>query len=75
MSPKLPILSGEEICKILKKLGFEEIRQRGSHRYLKHPDGRCTTVPIHPGRDVGRGLLREIVNDIGLKREEFMKYV
>jgi len=56
---KLPLLSGLELCKILNKLGFEEIRQRGSHKYLRHPDGRTTVVPIHSNRDIGKGLLEE----------------
>lgn len=56
-------------------MGFEEIRQRGSHKYFKHPDGRATVVPIHPGRDIGRGLLRKILNEIEVTRDEFLKYL
>jgi len=72
---KLPLLSGEEICKILNKLGFKEIRQKGSHRYFKHDDGRRTVVPIHPGRKIRRGLLRRIINEIQLSRNEFIDLV
>ncbi|HLD33554.1 MAG TPA: type II toxin-antitoxin system HicA family toxin [Candidatus Nanoarchaeia archaeon] len=72
---KLPMLSGEEIVKILKKIGFQEIRQRGSHRYMRHTDGRTTVVPIHSNRDIGRGLLKKILNDVDVTREEFMKYL
>ena len=72
---KLPLLSGEKICKILSKLGFKEIRQRGSHRYFKHDDGRRAVVPIHPGRKVGRGLLRRIINEIQLSRGEFIDLI
>jgi len=71
---KLPMLSGEEVVRILKKMGFQEIRQRGSHRYMRHLDGRTTVVPIHSNRDIGRGLLKKILNDIGLTREEFAEY-
>ena len=53
---KLPLLSAKEICKFLEKLGFVSIRQKGSHRFYEHPSGRSTVVPIHPGKDVGRGL-------------------
>ena len=70
---KLPLLSSIELCKVLKKLGFEEIRQKGSHKYFKHPDGRATVVPMHGNRDIGRGLLRKILNEIELSREEFLK--
>ena len=70
---RLPLLSSLELCKVLKKLGFEEIRQKGSHKYFKHPDGRATVVPMHGNRDIGRGLLRKILNEIQLSREEFLK--
>lgn len=72
---KLPLLSGIEVCKILSKIGFEEIRQKGGHKYFRHPDGRATVVPIHSGRDIGRGLLKRILNDIEISREEFWKYL
>ncbi len=72
---KLPLLSAQELIKVLKKLGFEEIRQRRSHKYFKHPDGRATVVPVHPGRDIGRGLLKAILNEIEIDREEFLKHL
>ena len=71
---KLPLLSAQELIRILKKMGFEEIRQRGSHKYFKHPDGRATVVPMHSGRDIGKGLLKSILNEIDISREEFFKY-
>ncbi|MBU2579250.1 type II toxin-antitoxin system HicA family toxin [Patescibacteria group bacterium] len=58
---------------VLKKLGFYELRQRGSHICLKHPDGRFTLVSRHGGEDIGRGLLRQILREINLKPEEFSK--
>jgi predicted RNA binding protein YcfA (HicA-like mRNA interferase family) len=70
---KLPILSGEKIVKILQKAGFEIIRQRGSHMLLRHRDGRTTVVPIHKSYDIDRSLLRKIINDADLTREEFIK--
>jgi predicted RNA binding protein YcfA (HicA-like mRNA interferase family) len=70
---KLPLLSSIELIKILKKLGFEEIRQRGSHKYLKHPDGRATVIPVHSGHDIGRGLLKKILNEIKISRDDFLK--
>ena len=72
---KLPLLNAKEVCKVLESLGFEPIRQKGSHRYFKHPDGRATVVPIHTGRDIGRGLLKRIINEIQISREEFLKLV
>lgn len=70
---KLPILKAKQLVKILKKLGFERRRQTGSHVFFSHPDGRTTVVPRHNGKDVSRGLLSEILNDVELKREEFLK--
>jgi predicted RNA binding protein YcfA (HicA-like mRNA interferase family) len=69
----LPVLKPREIVALLEALGFREARQRGSHKQFRHPDGRCTTVPFHPGRDVSPILLRQIAKDIGLSVEEFLK--
>lgn len=74
MNGKLPLLDAKELIKILNKMGFELVRQRGSHIYLKHKDGRCTVVPLHSGRDIGRGLLKRILNEIDTSREEFLKF-
>ena len=71
---KYPVLRPREVVKILKQLGFEEVRQKGSHKQFRHPDGRCTTVPFHPGRDISPILLRQIAADIGLTIEEFILY-
>jgi len=70
---RLPSLTGEEIVKALGKAGFRIARQRGSHVYLKHPDGRTTVAPIHKGESIGRGLLRKIMHDADLSREEFLR--
>ena len=70
---KLPLLSAKEVIRILEKLGFKEIRQKGSHKYFKHADGRGTVIPVHLGRDIGRGLLRKIIKEIEITREEFLK--
>jgi predicted RNA binding protein YcfA (HicA-like mRNA interferase family) len=70
---RLPSLEGEQIVKALGKVGFQVIRQKGSHVYLKHPDGRATVVPVHKGEPVGRGLLRKIMKDVDLGREEFLR--
>jgi predicted RNA binding protein YcfA (HicA-like mRNA interferase family) len=69
---KPPVLKPKEVVAILEKLGFEEVRQRGSHKQYRHPDGRRTTVPFHAGRDISPILLRQIAKDIGLTVEEFV---
>jgi len=70
----VPVLKPREIIALLEILGFIETRQRGSHKQFRHPDGRCTTVPFHAGRDISPILLRQIAKDIGLTVEEFLKY-
>lgn len=71
MMSSLPILSGKELIKVLKALGFEVIRQKGSHAFLRHLDGRTTVIPIHSTKDLDRGLLRKILRDVELSPEEF----
>ena len=71
--PPLPLVNPRQLIAALEKAGFETIRQKGSHLRLKHPDGRVLTVPVHAGRDIGRGLLRKILRDADLSREEFVR--
>lgn len=73
MGPKPPVLKPGEVIAILEKLGFVEVRQRGSHKQYRHPDGRCTTVPFHGGRDISPILLRQIAQDVGLPLDEFLR--
>ncbi len=69
--PKLSPIKARKLIKILEKLGFSFARQRGSHAFYKHPDGRTTTVPVHPREEIGRGLLRKILRDVNLSVEDF----
>ena len=71
--PPLPIVNSRQLISTLERTGFEIVRQRGSHVRLKHPNGRVVTVPLHSGRDIGRGLLRKILRDAKLSREEFIE--
>ena len=65
-----PAVTGAQLIKALRRLGFEVIRVRGSHHFLQHPDGRRTVVPVHRGEVIGRGLLAEILRDCDVSREE-----
>ena len=69
----LPVLKPREVAALLTQLGFQEVRQRGSHRQYRHPDGRGTTVPFHSGRDISPTLLRKIARDIGMTAEELLQ--
>lgn len=53
-------------------MGFVLIRQKGSHAFYKHPDGRYTTLPHHPGRDLGRPLIHKILREIKLSPDAFV---
>ena len=63
--PKIPVLKPEEVVRAFKNLGFAEVRQKGSHKVMKHEDGRITVVPIV--------LLKKILKDISVSVEEFLE--
>ena len=65
----------QKVIKALSKLGFKIVRKHGSHVVLKHPDGRLTVVPVHPGEEIGIGLLNKIIKDTGLSKEEFLAVI
>tara|TARA_Y100000310_G_scaffold345406_1_gene464623 strand:- start:14315 stop:14545 length:231 start_codon:yes stop_codon:yes gene_type:complete len=74
--PKLPFLTAKQVSRILEKIGFILKRQKGSHMFFSHPDGRTTVIPNHPNEKIDRGLLNKIVkHDLKISREEFMKYI
>ena len=70
---KHPVLKPREVIRILQILGFNEVRQRGSHKQFRHVDGRGTTVPDHGSRDLSPILLRQIASDIGMTIDEFLQ--
>lgn len=70
---KLPMLTGKEIISTLKKAGFVVERQRGSHVFMKHSDGRATVVPVHSGEIIGPGLLSKILRDVEMIKDDFFK--
>ena len=71
MMVKLITISGRKFCKILEKLGFQRTYGKGSHIRFRHPDGRRTVVPVHGDEELGKGLLREILNQIKLTKQEY----
>lgn len=68
----ISVLKPREVSALLVRLGFAEVRQRGSHRQYRHRDGRGTTVPFHSGRDISPTLLRKIARDVGLTVDELL---
>lgn len=57
--------------KVAKQLGFQKVRQKGSHARWKHPDGRSTTIPVHGNAEIGGWLFREILKQLGISEQEF----
>ncbi|MCX6340173.1 MAG: type II toxin-antitoxin system HicA family toxin [Candidatus Aureabacteria bacterium] len=72
---RIPAIAGGQLIKTLQRLGFEVIRIKGSHHFLRHPDGRCTVVPVHRKEIIGRGLLGQILRDCEITREEFQDHL
>ncbi|MBU6399516.1 MAG: type II toxin-antitoxin system HicA family toxin [Verrucomicrobia bacterium] len=72
---RFPSIRAAELVKFLKARGFVEDRQRGSHLILWHPTARkAVSVPIHTGRDLGRGLALRILREVGLTAEDFLNW-
>lgn len=71
---KLPLIDAERMEKLLLLLGFNKVRQKGSHAFYQHPDGRTTTVPHHRGRVLARPLIREILREVQLSVDEYNNY-
>lgn len=70
---RLPLVDCRTMEKVLRFLGFQAVRQKGSHVFYRHPDGRTTTVPHHPGRNLARPLTREILREIELSPDQFQE--
>jgi len=71
---KLPAIEGKELVKFLNTLGFTVIRSKGSHVRLRAEDGRITTVPMHSGKIIPKGLLRKIIReDLDMTLVEFLE--
>ena len=67
---KLPRVTGKHLIATLARAGFSVVRTKGSHHFLRHPDGRTTVVPVHSGETIGPGLLTKILRDIDLRAEQ-----
>jgi predicted RNA binding protein YcfA (HicA-like mRNA interferase family) len=72
---KLPSVSGERVVRALKRVGFVEHHQKGSHLTMKHPEnlGLRIVVPLHKGKTLGKGLLLTIIKESGVSMEEFLE--
>tara|TARA_Y100000310_G_scaffold261275_1_gene270561 strand:+ start:1434 stop:1667 length:234 start_codon:yes stop_codon:yes gene_type:complete len=69
----LPTLKAKKLIKFIEKLGFVLVRQKGSHCFYRHADGRTTVIPVHQREDIGKGLFLEILKDIKISPGDFLK--
>ena len=67
---KIKPIPPQKVIKALEKIGFTQIRQKGGHLFMRHPDGRTTLITVHPGEDLGKGMIRKIISDAKLTRDE-----
>ena len=76
MSAKLPVITSKQLIRALKKAGFIIHGQKGSHVHMKHlgPPVRIVSVPFH-NVDIKKGLLRSIIRQAGMSKEEMQKYL
>jgi predicted RNA binding protein YcfA (HicA-like mRNA interferase family) len=72
---RLPRLRGREVIAALRRAGFVVLRIRGSHHFMRHPDGRRTVVPVHAGEVIGPGLLNKILKDAEFELEDFERWL
>ena len=68
---KLQIVDAKTMERLLLLLGFERVRQKGSHVFYRHPNGRTTTIPHHKGRVLARPLIKEILKEIEVTVDEY----
>lgn len=73
MPESLPALPGAKVVRALERAGFTVARISGSHHVMRHPDGRTVVVPVHRGREIAKGTLRNILAIIGMDAEELRK--
>ena len=70
---RLPRLKGKDLVRALRRAGFEIVRTRGSHFYLRHPDGRASVVPVHAGETIGPGLLAAILREAQISPKKLLE--
>ena len=72
---KIKPLPAKKVIRVLEKIGLKQIRQKGSHLFMRHPDGRTTLITAHPGEDIGKGLIRKVISDAKLTRDEWFELI
>jgi len=70
---RLPRLKGKQVVAALGRAGFGVVRVKGSHHFLRHPDGRVTVVPVHAGETLGPGLMAKILTDCEMTLDDLRR--
>ena len=73
MPSAVPAVPGIKVVRALERAGFKVTRVRGSHHVMAHPDGRTVPIPVHPGRDMPKGTLRNVLAILGMEVDELRK--
>lgn len=73
--PRRPRLRGKELISVLRRAGFDVVRIKGSHHFLRHSDGRCTVIPVHAGETLGPGLLNKILQDVEWEIDDLIHHL
>jgi predicted RNA binding protein YcfA (HicA-like mRNA interferase family) len=71
---RLQPVPAREVIRFLESLDFAQVRQKGSHKFFRHADGRTTTIPDHRGEDLGRGILAKILRDAETSPQDFLRW-
>jgi predicted RNA binding protein YcfA (HicA-like mRNA interferase family) len=72
---RLHPVRARDVIRFLESLGFVQARQKGSHKFFRHPDGRTATVPDHRGEDLGRGILAKVLRDAESRTEDLLSWL
>ncbi|MCC6740729.1 MAG: type II toxin-antitoxin system HicA family toxin [Planctomycetia bacterium] len=69
-APQLPASRAKRVLGALQELGFVVVRQHGSHKFLRHPDGRVCTFAFHDKATIGRAMLSKLAHQAGVNSED-----
>ena len=72
--PRMPTITAKLMIGFLKSLGFKQARQKGSHKFFRHPEGRTAAIPDHKGEDLGRGIISRILKDVEVTKQDFLNW-
>jgi len=71
----MPTIRAKVLISFLRSLNFEQVRQKGSHKFFRHEVGRTATIPDHKGEDLGRGIISKILKDIEATTDDLLYWM